>query len=584
MTRSNFVGARGRKFLSYYKPYKRILILDVICAFFVSATTLALPLCASYVVKNILEGQAPNALGQIYLVGAAMLGLIALNVVCNQFVDYQGHMMGAKMEGDMRRDLFAQYQKLSFGFFDDQKTGSLMSRITNDLFWMSELCHHAPEDLAIALVKFVGVFAILFSINLELTLILLVFLPVMAAYALYFNQKMEAALEASKERIADVNAQAEDTLSGIRVVQSFTNETLENRKFAFQNERFLDSRNDGYRSEAYFSQGFGAFTQLLSVAVIIFGGVRIANANLGVSDLVTYLLCIGILVDPIQRFVNFTTLYQFGITGFNRFMEIMEITPEIADSSTASEINRARGKLEFKNASFKYTENSDHVLENLSLEIEAGEFVALVGPSGVGKTTLCALIPRFYELTSGEILLDSLNIKDIKLESLRRQVGVVQQEVYLFAGTVADNIRYGKLGASQDEVVEAAKRANAHEFIAALPNGYDTDIGQRGVKLSGGQKQRLSIARVFLKNPPIIIFDEATSALDNHSERAVQESLERLSGNRTTLVIAHRLSTVRNAGRIVVLTEEGIAEQGTHEQLIAKNGVYANLYNTQLKL
>ena len=511
MTTSNFIGARGRKFFSYYQPYKSWLLLDVICAFFVSATTLALPLCASYVVKNILEGHAPNALNQIYQVGALMLGLIVINVVCNQFVDYQGHMMGAKMEGDMRRDLFEHYQKLSFGFFDDQKTGSLMSRITNDLFWMSELCHHAPEDLAIALVKFVGVFVILFSINLELTLILLLFLPVMAVYAFYFNQKMEAALDTSKERIAGVNTQAEDTLSGIRVVQSFTNETLENQKFAFQNKRFLDSRNDGYKSEAFFSQGFGAFTQLLSVAVIIFGSVRISQADLNVSDLVTYLMCIGILVDPIQRFVNFTTLYQFGITGFKRFMEIMEITPDIQDSSNALELGRAHGKLEFKNVTFQYNENANHILENLSLEIKAGEFVALVGASGVGKTTLCSLIPRFYDVTKGAILLDGMDIKNLKLQSLRKQIGVVQQDVYLFSGTVADNIRYGKLEASQLEIIEAAKRANAHEFIIALPNGYDTDIGQRGVKLSGGQKQRLSIARVFLKNPPILIFDEATS-------------------------------------------------------------------------
>jgi ATP-binding cassette subfamily B protein len=459
-----------------------------------------------------------------------------------------------------------------------------MSRITNDLFWMSELCHHAPEDLAIALVKFVGVFVILFNINLELTLILLLFLPAMAVYALYFNKKMEAALDISKERIAGVNAQAEDTLAGIRVVQSFTNETLENQKFAFQNTRFLESRNDGYKSEAYFSQGFSAFTQLLTVAVVIFGSVRIVQANLYVSDLVTYLMCIGILVDPIQRFVNFTTLYQFGITGFKRFMEIMEITPDIKDSSNAIEISRAQGKLEFKNIAFQYNENANHILENLSLEIRAGEFVALVGASGVGKTTLCSLIPRFYDVTKGTILLDGQDIKNLKLQSLRKQIGVVQQDVYLFAGTIAENIRYGKLETSQQEIVEAARRANAHDFILALPNGYDTDIGQRGVKLSGGQKQRLSIARVFLKNPPILIFDEATSSLDNESEKAVQESLERLTGNRTTLVIAHRLSTVRNAERIVVLTENGIAEQGTHEQLLLSNGVYANLYNTQLKI
>jgi ATP-binding cassette, subfamily B, bacterial len=579
-----FINARAKKFFSYYQPYRRLLLADLACAFVVAAITLILPLCARYITKNILETNAPNALAQIYTVGALMFALVIIYALCNSFVDYQGHMMGTLMERDMRAELLEHYQKLSFGFYDDQKTGQLMNRITNDTYNLGELYHHAPEDIVLTTLKFFGTFIILLTINVPLTLILFFLLPIMAVYAFYFNKKMNVAFRASKDRIGDINAQVEDTLAGIRVVKSFTNEEVEKEKFAFENNRFVHSRREGYKQETYFYNGIVAFTQLFTVVVIVFGGSRILDGSLDLADLVTYLLYVGILIEPIRTALNFLRLYQEGITGFDRFMEVLEVEPDIQDAPNAVDLTRVRGKIEFRNVNFKYKEDHDHVLENLSLEIKAGEYVALVGPSGVGKTTLCSLIPRFYEVDEGAILLDSQNIKDIRLQSLRSNIGVVQQDVYLFAGTVADNIRYGKRGATDEEIIKAAKRANAHEFITALPDGYSTDIGQRGVKLSGGQKQRLSIARVFLKNPPIIIFDEATSSLDNESERAVQESLERLSDNRTTLVIAHRLSTVRNAKRIIVLTEDGIEEQGTHEELIALDKTYANLYNMQLRL
>lgn len=578
------MNSRMKKFLSYYKPYKRLFFTDMLCALIVSATTLILPLCANYITKNILASNAPNIFSQIYGMGALMLGVIVVHTVCNMFVAYQGHMMGALMERDMRSELFEHYQKLSFSFYDEQKTGQLMTRITNDSFDLAELFHHGPEDIMISLLNFTGAFIILFTINVQLALIVFLFLPVMAVYAIYFNKKMKIALRKSNDRIGDINAQVEDTLSGIRVVKSFTNEEIERGKFTYENNRFLESRRDGYKSETYFYEGLIAFTQLMTVAVIIFGSISIANAKLDLPDLITFLLCIGILIEPIQRFGNFTRLYQEGIAGFERFMEVLEVQPGIQDSPNAIHTSHAQGNIEFQEVSFKYKEEHDYVLKNISLKIKAGEYIALVGSSGVGKTTLCSLIPRFYEINAGRILLDGKDIREVTLKSLRRNIGVVQQDVYLFAGTVADNIRYGKLSATNEEIVEAAKKANAHSFIMSLPNGYDTDIGQRGVKLSGGQKQRLSIARVFLKNPPILIFDEATSALDNESERAVQDSLEKLADNRTTLVIAHRLSTIRNARRIIVLTDNGIDEQGTHEELIALDGAYANLYNVQARI
>lgn len=578
------MNSRMKKFLSYYKPYRGLFVADMACAFVVSGTALLLPLCANYITRNVLESNTPDALHRIFGMGAVMLLILAIHTVCNMFVDYQGHMMGAMMERDMRSELFEHLQKLSFGFYDEQKTGQLMTRITNDTFDMSELFHHGPEDVVISLLNFSGAFIILFTVNLKLALIVLLFLPIMVMYVIYFNGKMRKALRESHARIGDINARVEDALSGIRVVKSFTNEGIERDKFDHENNRFLHTRRNVYKSEANFSAGMISFTQLLVIAVIVFGGSAILNATLDLPALITFLLYAGILMEPIQRFSNFTRLYQEGIAGFERFMEVLEVEPDIQDSADAVDLTHVQGRVEFRDVSFRYKEEHDYVLRNISLNIRAGEYVAIVGTSGVGKTTLCSLIPRFYEINAGKILLDGWNIRDIHLRSLRRNIGVVQQDVYLFAGTVSDNIRYGKLDASLEEIIEAAKKANAHDFIMELPDGYDTDIGQRGVKLSGGQKQRLSIARVFLKDPPVIIFDEATSSLDNESERAVQDSLEKLTNNRTTLVIAHRLSTIRNAQRIVVLTDNGIEEQGTHEELIAMDRTYANLYNMQVKI
>ncbi|MEK5642714.1 thiamine ABC transporter permease [Paenibacillus rhizosphaerae] len=578
------MNSRIKKFISYYRPYKGLFAADMACAFILSAITLVLPLGVRYITSELLDGAHSDSLSQIYEVGAGMLALVILHIACEVFVDYKGHMMGAMMEGDMRSELFEHLQKLSFRFYDEQKTGQLMTRTTNDILSLAELYHHGPEDLLISILKFTGAFIILIAIDAKLTLIVFLFLPVMAAYAFYYNRKMNAALRISRDRIGDINEQVEDSLAGIRVVKSFTNEHVEIRKFARANARFLRSRSDGYKSEAIFSGGMIGFTQLITVAVIVFGGAAILHSSMQLPDLLTFFLCIGILIEPIQRMVNFARLYQEGMTGFDRFMEILEVEPDICDAPGAAELGHAEGKVEFRQVSFKYKDDHREVLTDLSLTIEAGEYVAIVGPSGIGKTTLCSLIPRFYEVSGGTILLDGKDIRGLTLRSLRRNIGIVQQDIYLFAGTVMDNIRYGNVEATREEVIEAAKKAHAHDFIMGLPDGYDTDIGQRGIKLSGGQKQRLSIARVFLKNPPVIIFDEATSSLDNDSEQAVQSSLERLSDNRTTLVIAHRLSTVRNAQRIIVLTDDGIAEQGTHEELLARGGTYAHLYNMQLKL
>lgn len=575
---------RMKKFLSYYIPYLRLFFADMVCAVIQSATTLLLPLCISYITKNILTEHTAGTLNQIYMMGAIMLALVIVHTACNLFVSYQGHVMGALMERDVRSELFDHYQKLSFTFYDKQKTGLLMSRLTNDSLNLAELYHHGPEDIIISLLNFIGAFIILININVKLALIVVLFLPIMTVYAFYFNKKMNVALRDSLDRIADINAQVEDTLGGIRVVKSFTNEQFEKTKFAYENNRFVDSRRYGYKSESYFYEGLVAFTQLMTISFVIFGGISIVNGSLDLSDLLTFILYIGILIEPIKRFGNFTRLYQEGITGFDRIMEILETEPDIQDAANAIKLTHVQGNIEFQDVSFKYKEGYNYVLKKLSLNIKAGEYIALVGFSGVGKTTLCSLIPRFYEVNEGRILLDGKNIKNVTLSSLRKNIGIVQQDTYLFAGTVLDNIRYGKLNASEEEIIEAAKKANAHDFIVTLPEGYDTNIGQRGVKLSGGQKQRLSIARVFLKNPPIIIFDEATSSLDNASEKAIKDSLEKLAENRTTIVIAHRLSTIRNAQKILVLTKEGIIEQGTHEELIALNSNYANLYNMQLKL
>ena len=580
-----FTLARVKTFLSYYRPHIPLLAADVGCAVIVSMTALFLPLCANHITRRLAAWHdGPGVLGEIYAMGVIMLALLAAQAVSTLFVDYQGHVMGAKMESALRRTLFEHCQRLSFSFYDRQRVGQLMSRITNDLFSLGELYHHGPEDLAIAVLKFAGAVLILSRLDGPLTWMILGLMPVAVAYALHFSGRMNAALKVSQKQIGAINERVEDSLAGIRVVKSFANEALEGRRFEAENARFLESRRAGYRSEAFFSIGATAFPQLMTVGVIVLGAVRVTQAKLSVGDMLTFLLCVAVLVDPVQRLANFVRLWQQGYTGFARVMEILETAPDIEDRPGAVELAQPRGAVSFRDVGFRYDDDGPHVLRHLSLDIRPGEFVALVGASGVGKSTLCALIPRFYEATEGAILVDGIDVRDLTLDSLRRHVGVVQQDVYLFAGTVLENLRYGRPDATEAEIVAAAKAANAHEFILALAQGYDTDIGQRGVKLSGGQKQRLTIARAFLKDPPILIFDEATSALDNESERAVQEALSELARARTTLVIAHRLSTVRGADRILVLTDQGVAEQGTHDELIAAGGAYASLYRVQASL
>jgi len=569
---------KWKKLFAYYKPYRGLFWTDMFFAIMGAGITLVIPLIVRYITNHVIYLQGDEPLRMILKMGILMIGLVALECFCNFYITCYGHIMGAKIEHDMRNEIFTHYQKLSFTFFNNQKVGQLLSRITSDLFDISELLHHGPEDLVISVIKLIGSFIILISINPVLALAAFILVPVMAVYAFRFNRKMKRAFKENRVRIADINSQIEDSLSGIRVVKSFANEEIEIDKFRTGNNRFVESKKRSYWYMGGYHSGLNALTTLVTVFVLIAGALLITQKGMPATDLITFLLYINNFTEPVKKLINFTEQFQNGYTGYERFQEILDVEPDITDTADAVELKSIRGDIVFDNVSFQYKDGQETVLSNIDLNVKAGEYLALVGTSGGGKTTLCSLIPRFYDVAEGRILLDGMDIRNIKIASLRNHIGIVQQDVYLFAENIMENIRYGKPDATDAEVIEAAKRADAHEFIMALPDGYETDIGQRGVKLSGGQKQRLSIARVFLKNPPILIFDEATSALDNESEKIVQDSLEKLAKNRTTFVIAHRLTTIQNAGKILVLTEKGIEEQGTHEELLQKNGIYASLY------
>lgn len=570
---------KWKKFFSYYKPYIGVFLADMFFAFLSAVVTLALPIIVRYITGVVVYEPKAEALGTITKLAVIMVVLILLAGFSNFFITYYGHMMGAKMEFNMRKEIFSHYQKLSFSFYDNEKVGQLMSRITSDLFDITELFHHGPEDIVISIIKIIGSFIILSFINVKLALIALCTIPIMAVYAFILNKKMKKAFKNNRAKLADINAQIEDNLSGIRVVKSFANEAIEEEKFDEGNKNFLKGKRNSYRYMATYNSGLSVLINMITVVVVTAGAAAITKNEITIADLLAFTLYVSNFIEPVNKLINFTEQFQNGISGYERFIEIMAIMPDISDENAVYAPETFKGSVQFKNVSFKYEESKEMVLKDVNLSVNAGEYVALVGFSGAGKTTLCSLIPRFYDVTDGEVLIDGMCVKDIKLKNLRDNIGIVQQDVYLFTGTIYENILYGRPAASRKEVVEAAKAANAHEFIMSLPDGYDTYIGQRGVKLSGGQKQRLSIARVFLKNPPILIFDEATSALDNESEKVVQDSLEKLAKNRTTFVIAHRLTTIKNAEKILVLAEDGIKEEGTHEQLLARKGIYYNLYN-----
>ena len=568
-----------KKLVSYYKPYKKVFLADMFFAIMASFIALLIPLVVRYVTAKVIYMPAEQVVKTMIIIAIVVGILILFQCYCNYYIANYGHVMGAKIEYDMRAEIFGHFQKLSFSFYDDEKVGQLMSRITSDLFDITELLHHGPENVTISVIKIIGALAILLSINVRLALIAFLLVPFMLVYAYFFNKKMKQAFRVNRIKIAEINAQIEDNLSGIRVVKSFANEDLENKKFKVGNDAFLEAKKNNYKYMGGYNSGLTAFTTMINLLVIVLGGLMITKDMISVTDLVTFLLYINIFTDTIKTLIDFTEQFQNGYSGYERFLQILSIEPEIKDSENAVSINNVKGDIKLDDVSFKYNDSSHRVLKHINLEVKAGSYVALVGSSGAGKTTLCNLIPRFYEATSGKITIDGKDIKDIKLKDLRDNIGIVQQDVYLFVGTVYDNIRYGRPDATREEVIAAAKEANAYDFIMSLPNGFETDIGQRGIKLSGGQKQRISIARVFLKNPPILIFDEATSALDNESEKIVQESMEKLAKNRTTMVIAHRLSTIRNAEKILVLTDKGIEEQGTHKELMDKHGIYYDLYN-----
>ena len=568
-----------KKFISYYKPYWKLFSLDMSCAFLIAAIDLAFPLITRQFINDII----PNGKLRIfYLFIIALLVLAVIRAVLNYIIDYWGHIVGTRMERDMRRDLFEHLQTLSFDYFDNIKTGHIMSRVVNDLREISELAHHGPEDLFLSLVMLAGSFIILTIIEWRLTLIIYGFLPLLFWYAILKRKKMMSAFRSVRKRIANVNAQLENSISGIRVAKSFTNEEYEIEKFNEGNREFNSSREFAYKVMAEFFAGIFFLSNILNIITLSVGGFFVYRGYINIGDLVAYLLYINFFLQPIRKLTNFTQQFQNGMTGFERFVEIMKVKPSIVDKEDVVTLKEIKGKIEFKNVAFKYSEKK-FVLSNINLTIMLGETMALVGPSGGGKTTLCQLIPRFYEVNDGEILVDDINIKDIKIKSLRENIGLVQQDIFLFTGSIKENILYGKPNSEDAEVVKAAKNANIHDFIMSLPEGYDSYIGEKGIKLSGGQKQRVSLARAFLKNPAILILDEATSALDSEAEIIIQQALEKLTVGRTVLVIAHRLSTIKNANQIVVLTDEGIKEKGNHDELIAKDGLYTKLYNAQFR-
>ncbi|MCI5640721.1 MAG: ABC transporter ATP-binding protein/permease [Lachnospiraceae bacterium] len=567
-----------KKFIPYYSPYKAVFVLDLICAAMISLIDLAYPQILRTMTKTVFAGKSSAILQALLPIGVAMLIMYIIQALCKYYVSYQGHMMGANMERDMRQQLFDHYEKLSFSYYDQNNSGQMMSKLVSDLFDISEMAHHGPENLFISLIKIIGSFVFLFVINrwLAIPLLVLVFFMILFSYSQ--NRRMQATFMDNRQKIGDINSSLQDTLAGIRVVQSFANEEIEREKFRHSNENFLHSKDANYRCMGSFMSGNLFFQGLMYLITLVFGGWLIAKGQMETADLAMYALYIGIFISPIQILVELTEMMQKGLSGFRRFLAVVETEPDIVDAEDATPLENVKGTVEYEDVSFHYSDDDTLVLSDVSFRIDAGKSIALVGPSGSGKTTICSLLPRFYDVTGGSIRIDGKDIRSLSLESLRNNIGLVQQDVYLFCGTIKDNISYGKPGASIEEIIDAAKKANIHDFIMSLPDGYDSYVGERGTRLSGGQKQRISIARVFLKNPPILILDEATSALDNESERWIQHSLEELAKNRTTITIAHRLSTIRNADEILVVADTGIAERGTHEELLAANGIYAH-YN-----
>lgn len=567
-----------KEFIRYYRPHKKLFFIDLLCAFLISASDLVFPM----VTRRFINDFIPNRdLAMIIRFGFILLVLYGVRYLLDYVVGYWGHVLGVRMEYDMRRDMFNQLQRMSFSYYDDTKTGQIMSRLVNDLNEISELAHHGPEDLFISTIMLSGSFVLLLGINVPLTLIVFSVIPFLVWFTMSFNKRMRQSFQDLRVSLGEINANLEDAISGIRVVKSFTNEEFEKERFDYGNNQFKVLRGKSVRYLGIFGGGISFFANLLNLMALVFGGYFVYLGQIDIADLAAFILFMGLMISPVRRLAQFAELFQRGMAGFRRFSEVMALSPEIEDKPDAFPLTDVKGEVTFRDVTFKYKDNQEQVLANVNLSVEAGETIALVGPSGAGKTTLCSLIPRFYEVASGQILVDGQNIQDVTLESLRSNIGIVQQDVFLFSGSILENIAYGKLDATREEVIEAARLANAHDFIMDTPNGYDTNIGERGVKLSGGQKQRISIARMFLKNPAILILDEATSSLDNQSERIIQQSIERLARGRTTFIIAHRLATIRNAKRIVVLVPGGIAEEGTHDELIHKEGVYADLYQTQ---